>query len=493
MNNPVIYDKNDALYVANKPEDLQRFGATGIRYVDDQTGGLVGCDETYTAVTPFAQQYHLHDIWEWTRCGQIFVGQGQANVIISLDGSHYVLHETPKPHEVRMKKQGSRIAVAVSDLQTAETVFYWFNETDITELPRETLIPTFTFNHPVMIAPFKDPDGTSGATHEIVVNRTGQSVNRPHFAAADSLYGQRGELCGIYSEKVDPISDLQLASMLQTRLMVCHDSITPWTLPKGLRAWDIPTLEFYLDPSESFEQSLTRWRRSLADLITTWAGDIGVIPMFYCQGGAPPNEVWTVDEVLKAIAPLSDLVNMSPRIKVIAPFSYQRANGIVAHPELQHAWANLREAGRLARVARLLPIAPKPPVPTTPYPPAKAFKGHANMKQYLTLKGLFLGVSPNPATLKSGDDAFPVYSDRATGGAWEECEVVQNGSSFNVRFVAANRALSMTPEGLLQSRPAGTAGPWESFQAMTQPDGTNLLYRREKDVVQPVLTIVEKT
>ncbi len=59
--------------------------------------------------------------------------------------------------------------------------------------------------------------------------------------------------------------------------------------------------------------------------------------MLYGQGGAPPDELWSEQEVLDSLAVLSPYVNMSSRIQVVAPFAYQRANGIVAHKVFQEA------------------------------------------------------------------------------------------------------------------------------------------------------------
>jgi hypothetical protein len=112
---------------------------------------------------------------------------------------------------------------------------------------------------------------------------------------------------------------------------------------------------------------------------------------------------------------------------------------------------------------------------------------------YLKLAQHYIGVSPTPIPDQEGDAAYPVYADRERGGGWEAVELTQAGPHFYVRFTESNRTLSLTPEGLLQSRTAGTTGPWEAFFATTQPDGINLLYRRNEDpsrsLIVPVLEI----
>lgn len=256
----------------------------------------------------------------------------------------------------------------------------WDCQSDVIELvppPAIPVIPSFAFSHPVLVVPFKDPQGSSGASHEICVNGAGMTIERPHFAAGDSLANRRGELLGIYSEASDnPASDLELAASMKTRLMLCRDQGGPWQLPRGLRQWDIPTRELYLVIGEPVEQAPERWKREVRELLAAWLGDVAVIPMFYCQGGAPPNEIWSVADVCAGLASLSEIVNLSARIKVVAPFSYLRANGIVAHAELQEAFDRLKAAGAKAGVAQLLPVdSPKPPdpVPTTPYPAARPY------------------------------------------------------------------------------------------------------------------------
>jgi hypothetical protein len=96
--------------------------------------------------------------------------------------------------------------------------------------------------------------------------------------------------------------------------------------------------------------------------------------MFYCQGGAPPNELWTVGDVLEALERIDEIANLSTWIKIVAPFAYDRANGIVAHPELRQAFDNLVAAAAAAGAATLTPIPSDPPI--DPPKPPKPFRSH---------------------------------------------------------------------------------------------------------------------
>ena len=191
------------------------------------------------------------------------------------------------------------------------------------DTPREKLVMPFViapFNHPVLILPFKDPIGASG------------------------VKGIEAEEIGIYSETVDPTTIIAAAALLKTRVLLGHDSPAPWIIPSRLRPWDIPLVELYRVKTGTLGESVSRWRQLVQSMLAQWPGDCGVIPQFYCQGGAPPDELWTVNEVLNGLTYLSALVNLSPRIKVVAPFAWDRANGITAHPELRKAFESLLRA-----------------------------------------------------------------------------------------------------------------------------------------------------
>lgn len=214
------------------------------------------------------------------------------------------------------------------------------------------------FKNNVNIVIYKDSEGTSGAESEIVVNQKNQVVKRPYFVAEDSTHSHfLGELQGIYTESIDLSVALELAKEKNTRVIYGQDTLLSPFIPVGLRPFDQFWIELYRVVGESLTDCLLRWGNNVDRLLHIWPGDCGLIAMFYTQGGAPPNTVWTVDEVIKGLNYLDYFVNKSDRIKVVAAFSYERANGIIAYPDLQEAWQQLKEA--TPGPAIYLPIPPQ--------------------------------------------------------------------------------------------------------------------------------------
>jgi hypothetical protein len=85
---------------------------------------------------------------------------------------------------------------------------------------------------------------------------------------------------------------------------------------------------------------------------------------------------------------------------------------------------------------------------------------------YLIKNGKYIGVEPG--TIK-------VYADRPVGAEWEDVEITKrDNGQYGVRFVAANLQLSIQPSGTLETRPAGTDGPWEQLSIETAADGAVL-------------------
>jgi hypothetical protein len=82
------------------------------------------------------------------------------------------------------------------------------------------------------------------------------------------------------------------------------------------------------------------------------------------------------------------------------------------------------------------------------------------MKTYavhLRMNGKYLGCSPVPVPGQTGDDAYPVYSDRDEAGGWEAAtlHVADDGKSAVAVFNDANRVLSIAKRNdgpALQSR-----------------------------------------
>lgn len=90
---------------------------------------------------------------------------------------------------------------------------------------------------------------------------------------------------------------------------------------------------------------------------------------------------------------------------------------------------------------------------------------------YATWNGRYIGVDPS-------DPARFVYTDRASGGAWEELELTKHDDGrFDIRFVAADLTLAIEPSGHLTTRPKGTYGSYEQLYACNQPEGYSILYR----------------
>jgi hypothetical protein len=298
---------------------------------------------------------------------------------------------------------------------------------DVNPAPAPT-IPTFSFNHPVSTVVFKDPTGSTAAPAEILVNENQQDTPRQVFVADDSLIAGhwRGALLGIYTEaKGDALPKVvQLAASMRTRVLVCHDTIEPWTLPKGLRKWDIVAIETYRYPTESLGDAVLRWQRDVKAMVAQWPGDCGIVPMFYCMGGAAggnPPEVWSVADVLDTQRRLSELVNLSSRIRIVMPFSYLRANGIVAHEELKQSYENLLQAAPHAPA--LTPV-PDPVVPPKPTPkPYFIHKRGTYMTEIdgktVTLRGP-RGLLQRPDTPGTG-----IWKDADPKGTWR-------GSKFDV-------------------------------------------------------------
>lgn len=388
-------------------------------------------------------------------------------------------------------------AEAPSDLQHSE----WFTLGENTvplDVP-SVVHPMDAFNHPVTVAVFKDPEGASDAPVEIIVNQTGQSTRRPCFAAEDSVMYQ-GELLGIYTEDKNPIAALDKAKHLNTRLLWGWDAPTRPIMPSILRPWDIVAIELYLQQGETLSQSVTRWTQNLLYVYDVWHGDIAVIPQFYCAGGAPPDELWTVQEVLDGLAYLASLVNLVPRVKIVAAFEWLRANGITAHEELREAFNLLLKA--TAGVATLTPVgtAPHPqptPVPTpTPAPILPepihhdsylqgAFMPDVSKRGYILdqLTGEVAYVDPNHPDVVVWHQ-HPL--DLVNGGGYEEVETSdqQADGTRSLQWYSAGVYVSIGGDGTVRSRTA--VGGDESFYIVKMPNGSSfditLAYPRHTDV-----------
>lgn len=267
---------------------------------------------------------------------------------------------------------GIRIAWALWDGEAPGSLVIdqWDCQSDLEDLvepPVPVVYPEYHFTHPLIIVPFKDPENTSRALAEVLVNENNQGdTRRPLFVAEDTL-GSRwnGPLLGIYTEgKADISKVIAEAEKRQTRVLWCHDSDAPLVLPTGLRKWDIPAMElyWYKKKGETLAQAVARWRRDF-EVLLRWPGDLALVPMFYRMGAVPGD--LSVGEVLQTLMYLNEFANRSSRIKLLLPFSYLRANGITANPELQRSHDDLLAAAPPG--VSLIPVEkPKPPDPPEP-------------------------------------------------------------------------------------------------------------------------------
>lgn len=346
---PIVgYGQFSIIYVGEELKyftDVTTFQQTqgGWRYVDG--GQIVSIGET-TGVAPGLRNY--------TQFPEVRIGQGQnGGLLVQLTGESFrrVL-VSGDWFNIQVSRDGDTFSILAVSYTGHHTDVYEVEISEFASLPREPIpLPEFSFNHPVLIAPFKDPDKQSGARYRI----------------------DDGSL-GIYTEAAIPLPVFQANP--QTRVIFVHDAPTKWPLPSGARPFDLPGLEFYRLKTETLAQSVARWTSELTALLADWPGDVLVVPMFYCQGGAAgstnPPETWTVEEVLDGLRSLSGLVNQSQRIKVIAPFAYNRANGITAHPELMQAWTRLLAAGRDVELTPVVVDTPhQPPTPKPQTPPVE--------------------------------------------------------------------------------------------------------------------------
>jgi len=204
--------------------------------------------------------------------------------------------------------------------------------------------PTFRFSHRISVYPFKA--GDSG---------------RPDIFTL-----------GHYTESPTPPVPLPVG----LRVLLAHDGESDWTIPAGsLRSYDAVGWELYRVKGETLAQSFARWERQALRNLEQWPRDCFLIPMYYNQfNPATGGWLWTDAEVLEGLEYLDTIANLSPRIKFVAPFSYDRANGIKPNPNLRRAFDDLVAAAALAGEATLTPV-PTPPDPIDPSQPRKLSKG----------------------------------------------------------------------------------------------------------------------
>jgi hypothetical protein len=219
---------------------------------------------------------------------------------------------------------------------------------------------------------------------------------------------------------------------------------------------------------------------------------VALIPQCYS------NNIKNTVDLVSIVPVIARIVAEAKNVVAVLPFSGTgRATGLQDHPEVRWAWEEFGRGIPSAPVIQTTPPAKPPPstpppLPTSPPPFFPKARIGAFMKVYLKLNNKYIGVDPTPIPRKTGDSAFPVYQDRNSGGAWEEVELTKrDNGQFDARFIAANRQLSLSSNGL-ESRGAGTFGTWELIYATEQPDGIKLAYRADgATILGPVLTLEE--
>ena len=97
--------------------------------------------------------------------------------------------------------------------------------------------------------------------------------------------------------------------------------------------------------------------------------------------------------------------------------------------------------------------------------------------------GRALGVEP-----RFKDEVYVLPKNEI--GGWERLRLTKHdGGKFDLYFVDSGVQLSINDSGGYETRPAGTFGPWEMFDAAESPDGVFAALWRTKDN-RPIGTVV---
>lgn len=118
--NPVCYDQSTGELLQGAPQ----FGSQGIRFVE---GGIPRTgDETYARVD---------EIYEWTRQGDVTVGQGPQGGAVAIVGGKTLLVEPGDCRFVRFNREGDLLAITIVKLQEGKTVLLWLIRNEIESFP----------------------------------------------------------------------------------------------------------------------------------------------------------------------------------------------------------------------------------------------------------------------------------------------------------------------------------------------------------------------
>ncbi len=387
------YGENTSLYLRDGTliQGARPYGSQGLRYQADD-GSVVTGDQSHLSPDGLLADYtELHNI----RVGQDQIA-GRGALVQVLDrpggtGPRYILESGDCQFIRYTFYPPNLLAVYVVKLPERQAVAFWFTLEEIATLPpypaAPVVQPAFHFLHPVSVYPL--------------------------FAAGSGLPDLRS--LGEYTEGAFPT-----APPPRQRVILVHDGISDWTPPPTLRPWDLVGVEWYRDPSETLQRSVMRWaQQTLAVLASTNCLVVG-IPMFYDQLR------WTVQQILDGLAHLSDIVNLSRRIALVAPFAYDRANGIRVHPELQVAFRNLVAAADQAGAATLVPIPGPTPPPTTLHEeqimatPQVSGIIHYASKKPSSQAGCSNYILPSGRVFSCQGDGSAGDRDPGTDGPWEQ-------------------------------------------------------------------------
>lgn len=209
-----------------------------------------------------------------------------------------------------------------------------------------------------------------------------------------------------------------------------HDGTDEPQPPAGTQ---IVLVECYRVPEETLLQSGGRWTANVKTSLQTGL-IVGVIPMFYTQ------DRWTVQQTVDAAWVGCDLVRFNPRIQVIAPFEYDRANGITAHSELQELLRRVQKAtpGVPAFLSQTAPpIIPPPVIPPTPIYPFQSIKEFAIMTSEIRDCA-----GPDGKFGRADVVANRIVFDQVSPNDDTKVEITQPDNLYTVRFVKPNKIVN---------------------------------------------------